>query len=147
MSNKLLQIIIAEDDDDDAQLFDEALSSFHDNYRLQRVVDGVEFIRLASFVTPNLFVLDLNLPKISGQKCLEWLRSNKTTAGIPVAVLSTSNNETEILEILSNGGVSYFTKPDSFNALIEIAKQIVHLGAADLSFERSESQRFATLRE
>ncbi|MEE9424106.1 MAG: response regulator [Methylococcales bacterium] len=73
---------------------------------------------------PQLILLDLKLPKIDGLGVLEQLRANPVTKSVPVVVLTSSNEEQDILKSYNLGVNSYVRKPVDFEQFMEAAKQL-----------------------
>ena len=93
-----LQILVVDDDDADALMISEALESGETNATVKRVVDGREALdylrrvgRFADAHRPDLILLDLNMPRMSGHEVLAEVKSDDTLKSIPVVVLTTSN--------------------------------------------------------
>jgi two-component system alkaline phosphatase synthesis response regulator PhoP len=78
-------------------------------YEVITAGDGDEGLRLAIEQKPDLVVLDMMLPKLSGPEVLRALRKNPTTAAIPVMVL-TSLPQTNEQKLIKEGATSYFAK-------------------------------------
>ena len=112
-------ILLAEDEAADAHLVKVALSENHILADLQRVVDGREALeylrregpRFANAVRPDLILLDLNMPRMDGRKCLEALKQDPELSVIPVVVLTTSEVERDVLASYSLGAAGFITKP------------------------------------
>jgi len=90
---------------------------------------------------PSLVLLDLKLPKVSGLEVLEKLRSDGRTRTLPVVVLSSSDEERDILQSYLLGANSYIRKPVDFDEFIDSVKQ---LGEYWLSINLS-TQRLASV--
>jgi CheY-like chemotaxis protein len=73
---------------------------------------------------PQVVLLDLNLPKISGLEVLRQLRANERTKHLPVVILTSSNEEQDRLRGYDNGANSYVRKPVDFNQFIESVRQL-----------------------
>lgn len=132
MSDKV--ILLIEDNPDDEAL---TLRALKKNNILNEVVvarDGEEalgylfgtgkFEGRDTSVQPQVILLDLQLPKLSGLEVLKRLRADKRTALQPVVVLTTSSEETDIMASYGNGANSYIRKPVDFNQFIEAVKQL-----------------------
>jgi CheY-like chemotaxis protein len=73
---------------------------------------------------PDLVLLDLNLPRMDGRQVLEAIKSDPELASIPVVVLTTSENEDDVLRSYSLHANAYVTKPVDFQRFIEVVRQI-----------------------
>ncbi len=73
---------------------------------------------------PQVILLDLKLPKIDGLQVLERLRSNPLTRRIPVVVLTSSNEESDLIRSYDLGANSYVRKPVDFEEFLEAARQL-----------------------
>lgn len=127
-------ILLVEDNPDDEAL---TLRAFKKNNITNDVVvarDGAEALdylggtgayagRDASIV-PQLVILDLNLPKVSGLEVLRRLRANALTKLLPVVILTTSNEEKDRLEGYDLGANSYVRKPVDFGEFISAVQQL-----------------------
>jgi len=132
MSDKV--ILLIEDNRDDEAL---TLRALKKNNILNEVVvarDGEEALDYLfgtgkyegrdTSVQPQVILLDLQLPKLSGLEVLKRLRADKRTVLQPVVVLTTSSEEMDIMASYSNGANSYIRKPVDFNQFIEAVKQL-----------------------
>jgi CheY-like chemotaxis protein len=90
------------------------------------VEDGAEVLRYFADIerdgarAPDLLLLDLNMPKCSGDEILQQLRSRQAFAGIPVVVLTSSVHPRDRETALALGVVQYFTKPADYEAFMKI---------------------------
>ena len=73
---------------------------------------------------PQVVLLDLNLPKVSGLEVLRQLRANERTKHLPVVILTSSNEEQDRSRGYENGANSYVRKPVDFNQFIEAVRQL-----------------------
>lgn len=73
---------------------------------------------------PQLILLDLHLPKLSGMEVLERVRADERTRLQPVVILTTSNEEKDILSSYENGANSYTRKPVDFNEFMDAVRQL-----------------------
>jgi DNA-binding response OmpR family regulator len=81
-------------------------------YDVLTAADGEEGLRLARAEKPDLVLLDLLLPKLSGLEVLRSLRGDAATRGLPVLILSNSSREQDVSEITRLGVAGYLVKAD-----------------------------------
>lgn len=119
----MLNILFVDDDEDDRQLFYEAVKYVSPEINLTLVTGGDELINLLDTltVTPDLIFLDLNMPGLSGIRCLEMIKSDERYQHIPIAIYSTSRIEQQINETYEKGANLYLRKLSSFS---DMQKQI-----------------------
>ena len=126
--------LLVEDNPDDEVLTLRAFGKNNIVNRVDVVRDGVEALDYL-FGTgahegrdtreqPALILLDLKLPKLSGLEVLKRMRKSPETAMLPVVVLTTSNEEEDILNSYRLGANSYIRKPVDFNCFIEAVGQL-----------------------
>ncbi len=127
-------ILLVEDNADDEALTFRALMKNNIGNQLIVARDGAEALEYL-FATgqysgrdmtlgPQVVLLDLNLPKISGLEVLRQLRANERTKHLPVVILTSSNEEKDLLHGYENGANSYVRKPVDFNQFIESVRQL-----------------------
>lgn len=75
---------------------------------------------------PDLIILDLNMPEISGVELLKRIRSNKRLDGTPVVIFSTSAEEGDIQTVYSLGANSYVQKPDSAMGMARLVERFLY---------------------
>ena len=127
----MIDILLIEDNPGDIRLTREALNESKMKVNLHVVMDGVEgcnFLKkkkkFADVPTPDLIILDLNLPKKDGRELLREIKQDKSLMVIPVVVLTTSFSEQDILESYGLHANCYVTKPLDFESFVEIVKKI-----------------------
>lgn len=130
MSN-LVEILLVEDNPGDARLCEEALKESKVLNNLHIVKDGQEALdyvfkknQYENAVTPDLIILDLNLPRVDGKEVLANIKNDENTKTIPVVILTSSKAEEDIVKTYELHANSYITKPLDFDQFIEIVKQI-----------------------
>jgi CheY-like chemotaxis protein len=73
---------------------------------------------------PDIVLLDLNLPRVSGREVLEWIRSDDGVPWLPVIVVSTSSWERDIRRAYDEGATSYVTKPATFEGFQSLGRAL-----------------------
>ena len=127
-------ILIVEDNPDDEALTIRALKKNNIGNRLVVVRDGAEALDFL-FCTgvyanrdpndlPQTILLDLKLPKVDGLEVLKRIRADEHTSLLPVVILTSSNEERDLLQSYRNGANSYIRKPVDFNEFLEAARQL-----------------------
>ena len=97
---KDLNILFIEDDQIETLKFERILSTLSRKHKYQSVTNGEQALTILNNAQelPNLILLDLNMPKMNGLEFLQILKNNTSLHHIPVVILTTSNNEKDILE-------------------------------------------------
>jgi len=91
---------------------------------------GAEAMKLATKMPPQLILLDLNLPDISGSEVLRQLRAHPETESIPVVVISADATPSQIERLLAAGARNYLTKPFSMEILLAVVDEVLAQSAA-----------------
>jgi CheY-like chemotaxis protein len=123
-----LEILVVDDDDADALMISEALSSAERNTTVRRVADGQEALdylqrrgKFADAQRPDLILLDLNMPRMDGRETLAAIKSDEQLKAIPVVILTTSGATPDIVASYQHRANAYVTKPfglDDFEATV-----------------------------
>jgi CheY-like chemotaxis protein len=125
MASVIKNVVMADDDQDDIEMFQLAVNETCDHLSLSVAMDGTKLMTmLAINPVPDAIFLDLNMLGKSGKDCLAEIRSKVKFDDVPVIVLSTSDRKTEIDFCLDNGADHYFTKPHTYEGLRSIVKKL-----------------------
>ena len=132
MDNRV--IFLVEDNPDDEALTLRALQKNNIGNRVVVAHDGAEALDFLlgrgsqaggdSNVMPQVILLDLKLPKVDGLEVLRQLRANERTKYLPVVILTSSNEEQDLLRGHGLGANSYVRKPVDFNQFTEAVRQL-----------------------
>jgi len=139
-----IEILLVEDNVEEAEMTMEALRDGRVRNRMHWVEDGeeaMEFLRrkgrFATAPRPDLILLDLRLPRMSGQEVLAEVKQNPLWRRIPVVIMTSSDDEKDVLSAYDRHANCYITKPvnmDKFMAAVRSIEDfwltIVHLPAA-----------------
>ncbi len=137
MATEPKTILLVEDNADDEQLTLRAMRQSEVPNIILVARDGAEALEHVfgpGARLPDLILLDLKLPKVSGLEVLQRLRADERTRSLPVVVLTSSDEEKDIVESYSLGANSYIRKPVDFDEFIDAVRQ---LGLYWLSMNRT----------
>lgn len=128
-----IEILMVEDNPADVELTKEAFNEGKLNNVLNVVSDGEEALnylhkrgRFTDAKTPDIVLLDLNLPKVNGKEVLAEMKGNKDLSYIPVIILSSSEDAADIKTAYELNANSFVTKPVAIDDFLEVIKSIEH---------------------
>jgi len=128
---KPIEILLVEDNPGDVRLTIEALKEAKVINHLTVVKDGVEALaflrRQGSYTTaprPHLILLDLNLPRKDGREVLADIKADDNLKRIPVVVLTTSQDERDVLKSYNLHANCYITKPVDLDQFVRVVRSI-----------------------
>ena len=128
---KPIDVLLVEDDPGDVLMTREAFEDHKVQNNLAVVNDGVDAVaylrkegRYADAPTPDLILLDLNLPRKDGREVLAEIKADETLRSIPVVVLTTSEAEDDVIRSYNLHANAYVTKPVDFDQFLRIVRQI-----------------------
>jgi CheY-like chemotaxis protein len=128
MENGFINVLLADDDEDDRLFFREAFEEIKIKTKVKTVNDGVE---LMNHLTkngnelPHILFLDLNMPRKNGIDCLLEIKHSDNLKDIPVAIYSTSASEEDIEDTFVKGANVYIKKPSDFGTLKKILEEVI----------------------
>ena len=128
---RTIRILLVEDNPGDVRLTQEALKSGKILYDLEVAKDGRQamdfLLKNAPYTeafTPDLILLDLNIPVVSGREVLAEVKSTPHLKQIPVVILTTSSDERDVTDTYAHDANCYITKPFDFDQFINVIKLI-----------------------
>ena len=134
MVDMSVEILLVEDNLNDAELSLYALKKYKIANRIYHARDGAEALEYIfgpdknitsqPIQVPRLILLDLKLPKINGQEVLRKLKSSEATRTIPIVILTSSREERDIVESYNLGVNSYIVKPIDFEQFTEAVRDV-----------------------
>jgi CheY-like chemotaxis protein len=132
MNHKIM--LLVEDNPDDRDLTLMALSKSNIANEVVVACDGEEALELlfgdgpnsfaARNILPAVILLDLKLPKVDGHEVLRKIRQTERTRMMPVVILTSSDEEKDLIESYSLGCNSYVRKPVEFDTFVEATRQM-----------------------
>jgi two-component system response regulator len=127
-------ILLADDDPDDRDLALRALRETKVSVEIRFVVNGQELLHYlrregafackATAPTPDLILMDLNMPTLDGREALRQIKTDPSLLGTPVVILTSSKNETDVLLAETLGADLFLTKPVTFEELVPVMHRI-----------------------
>jgi CheY-like chemotaxis protein len=128
---KSIHVLLVEDNEGDIFLTKEALEEGKLVNKISVARDGKEAIdfleksgRFESVETPDLILLDVNLPKKNGHEVLQYIKSSDAHKHIPVIMLTTSSSSKDIHASYVNHANCYITKPVEVDEFFKVVLQI-----------------------
>lgn len=126
-----MEILLVEDNAGDAKLTIEAFKESKISNKITVVQDGIEAMdylfkkgKYSDATTPDIILLDLNLPKKDGREVLEEIKTNDTLKKTPVIILTTSKAEEDIAKSYDLHANCYILKPFDFEKFLSVVKSI-----------------------
>jgi CheY-like chemotaxis protein len=126
------ELLIIEDNPGDVRLLEEVFRELAADVHLSVARDGAEALEAVHEAVsggrfkPDLILLDLNLPKVSGHEVLSRLKSNPLTARIPVIVFTSSKAESDVRRAYEAHVNAYLKKPSTLDGLLSAAEDITN---------------------
>jgi two-component system response regulator len=127
-----IRILVADDDEDDRMMIEDAFKESMLSNPVDFVQDGVELFEylyrkgsyqhLKTEPYPGIILLDLNMPRKDGRTVLRELRAAQDLPRIPVVILTTSKAEADIVQTYGLGVNSFITKPVTFESLMDVVR-------------------------
>ncbi|MEO9871629.1 response regulator [Ekhidna sp.] len=129
-----VQVVLVEDSVDDAELTMRSLKNSNFANEITWLKDGEDAINYLQgkgkyadrdiTIKPKLILLDLKLPKLSGIQVLERIKKDKNLDKIPVVVMTSSKENSDLKRCYELGANSYVVKPINFSKFMEVTKEI-----------------------
>ena len=129
-------ILLVEDNPADIKITQRALRDSGIPVELLVVRDGQEAIEYLfregahagdpRWRSPDLILLDLNLPRLTGREVLERIRARPELRAVPVVVLTTSKRQEDVQQLYAAGANTYIEKPQEFARFVEVLRTINH---------------------
>lgn len=122
-----IRVLLAEDDDDHVLLLQRALRNYPREVQILVARDGQEAVELlrAQSSRPDLILLDINMPKLTGLEVLRTVKGDQNLASIPAVMLTTSAREEDRTASLNGGADDYIIKPVNFRKFSESLFQLL----------------------
>jgi two-component system, cell cycle response regulator DivK len=119
----LKKVLIVEDNDLNMKLFNDLLEAH--GYATLQTKDGVEALRLARQHRPDLILMDIQLPEISGLEVTKWLKEDETLRAIPVIAVTAFAMKGDEEKIRDGGCEAYIAKPISVASFLRTVERFL----------------------
>jgi CheY-like chemotaxis protein len=126
--DKNRKILIIDDDEDDRELFCDALHDVRDDIACLGFPGGesaLKYLRSGKNDPPDYIFLDLNMPGMNGQDCLEEIKKIPKLKGIPVIIYSTAKQQENIEMMKRSGAACFLVKPHGYGKIIESIRYVI----------------------
>jgi chemotaxis family two-component system response regulator Rcp1 len=145
-----IEILLVEDSPGDVRLMQEALNDARVANNLNVVRDGQEAMQylrrekaFADATTPDLILLDLNLPRKDGRTVLLEIKSDDDLKRIPVIILTTSDAEADVLKSYNLHANCYLVKPVNIDRFFELVRSLHGFWLSVVKYSSREDERCA----
>ena len=118
-----LTILVADDEPEVVNLVRTLLE--WQRYSVLDAADGRDALQQARRAVPDLILLDVRMPRMSGLTVLEKLQADPLTEGIPVIMLSVVTTYSEVRAALQRGAVAYLSKPFELKEMLELVQRVL----------------------
>ena len=124
---KTLKVLLIEDDMIEVMKLKRVIASLNLSHKIIEANNGEEALKLLEKKDnlPDIILLDLNMPKINGIEFLSILKNNETLKYIPTIILTTSNNERDLIECYKIGVAGYVLKPLKYEDYVSKIKKLL----------------------
>ncbi|MBN1656920.1 MAG: response regulator [Anaerolineae bacterium] len=119
------RILVADDEPEVVDLLRMMLE--WEGYHVVEAVDGAEAVQRARQDDPDLILLDVRMPKMTGLGVLDHLAADPTTSHIPVIMLSVVTTYPEVREALERGAVAYLSKPFEMREMVHLVERVLSI--------------------
>lgn len=117
------QILVADDDDLNREVMEAFLIS--ENYRVHLAHDGQHTLKLTQSILPDLILLDVNMPDMTGYEVCRVLRQNPSTVGIPIVIVTGYNTAQDRAEGMAAGANVFLPRPFTATRLLEVVADLL----------------------
>lgn len=136
MRNKVIQILLVEDDLDDKMFFEEALRELTADVKLNHALNGIEAIEVLKnhkAYVPNIIFLDVNMPLLAGGDCLKTIKNMDWLEQSVIIMYSTTFDIKSAKRYHQLGANHFICKPSNFNHLKKLLLEVLAIVVKETS--------------
>lgn len=133
MKTCIKSILLVDDDLDDQRFFDEALKLADKSIELRTAKDGVDAIEQLTIKTPDIILLDLNMPRMNGVEFLQELKESNRFREIPVVIYSSFISTCDKAEVMKLGAQHFVRKQIAFGETVSTLRSLLEMYNTDES--------------
>lgn len=123
-----MNILLIDDDRDDAELFEEILKEIDASINFDHIEDSkkcLEHLAMQKNDLPDMIFLDINMPIVSGWQCLDQFKRTEHLKDIPIIMFTTSSQPREKENAMQHGADGFIIKPNEYNVLKDSLSEII----------------------
>jgi CheY-like chemotaxis protein len=120
-----ITVLCIDDDDDDTEIFREAIGVVDSSCVCLTVSKATDGLRILANAIPDIIFLDINMPMVDGRETLRRIRAISALSNIPVYMLSTTMDEDELSRFQKVGATGCLSKPKTFHELCEMLHDVL----------------------
>ncbi len=117
-------VLVVEDNELNMKLFHDLLEA--NGYEILQTRDGLEALRMARQYRPDLILMDIQLPEVSGLEVTKWIKEDDTLKSIPVVAVTAFAMKGDEQKIREGGCEAYIAKPISVTDFLETVRRFVN---------------------
>ena len=121
MNGKAKTVLVVEDNELNMKLFHDLLEAH--GYNILQTKDGMEALRLAREHRPDLILMDIQLPEVSGLEVTKWIKEDENLKSIPVIAVTAFAMKGDEEKIREGGCEAYIAKPISVTSFLETVQR------------------------
>ncbi len=117
-------VMVVEDNELNMKLFHDLLEAH--GYRIVQTKDGMDVLRLAREHKPDLILMDIQLPEVSGLEVTRWIKEDEELRAIPVIAVTAFAMKGDEEKMRKGGCEAYIAKPISVASFLETVERFIH---------------------
>ena len=136
-----LSIILTDDDEDDCEIFEEAIEEIDDKVQIDTLQHGkalMDYLVDTLNELPDILFLDINMPYKNGYECLEEIRDNPRLKSLCVIIYSTSDSPRDIKKAYDLGADAFIQKPSRYEDLKNVLQKVLETDWRNPCFKLEE---------